>query len=131
MPLHPMARLTSAAEALEANLEQQRVQQRQHELAMETLRRQEAELRQRVHLAPVAIGDLPAPALQCILLTAVRTDNLLRYVAACASVCATWRRVVAGSQRMVWGCRGVGLSPCQTIVLQNTTQKTTMSERGC
>jgi hypothetical protein len=92
-----MARLTSAAEALEANLEQQRVQQRQHELAMETLRRQEAELRQRVHLAPVAIGDLPAPALQCILLTAVRTDNLLRYVAACASVCATWRRVVAGS----------------------------------
>eukprot|EP01045_Picozoa_sp_COSAG04_P007891 COSAG04_NODE_423_length_14604_cov_8.047777_8_plen_285_part_00 len=43
------------------------------------------------------ISALPEPALRGILLTAVRTDNLLRYVAACARVCAEWRRVVAGS----------------------------------
>ena len=43
------------------------------------------------------INDLPEPALRRILLTAVRTDSLLRFVAACARVCAEWWRVVGGS----------------------------------
>ena len=43
------------------------------------------------------ISALPEPALRGILLTAVRTDDLLRYVAACARVCGEWRRVVADS----------------------------------
>ena len=43
----------------------------------------------------IAIGDLPEPALRAILLGP--SDNLLRFVAACARVCAEWRRVVGGS----------------------------------
>ena len=51
----------------------------------------------RLALKHVSINDLPEPALRAILLTAVKTDNLLRYVAACARVCADWRRLVRGS----------------------------------
>ena len=43
------------------------------------------------------ISALPPHALQRILLTATTHDNLLRFVAACARVCAEWWRVVGGS----------------------------------
>ena len=46
----------------------------------------------RLALKRIAIGDLPEPALRRILLGP--SDNLLRFVAACARVCAEWRRVV-------------------------------------
>ena len=49
----------------------------------------------RLALKHIAIGDLPEPALRAILLGP--SDNLLRFVAACARVCAEWRRVVVGS----------------------------------
>ena len=46
----------------------------------------------------LVIGDLPTPVLQHILLlTATTHENLLRFVAACARVCADWRWVVGGS----------------------------------
>eukprot|EP01045_Picozoa_sp_COSAG04_P045926 COSAG04_NODE_16360_length_501_cov_2.980100_1_plen_89_part_10 len=87
--------LRTPADAVEANLEAQRAQrdkmkelQRQHEAAMEAarremaeLKRREAELRGRASLAPIAINDLPEPALRAILLGP--SDNLLRFVAAC------------------------------------------------
>eukprot|EP01045_Picozoa_sp_COSAG04_P032935 COSAG04_NODE_6623_length_1290_cov_1.471872_2_plen_331_part_00 len=44
------------------------------------------------------ISDLPEPALRRILLTATTHDNLLRHVAACARVCAEWRRVVMSNE---------------------------------
>ena len=49
----------------------------------------------RLALKRVSIADLPEPALRRILLGS--SDNLLRFVAACARVCAEWRRVVGGS----------------------------------
>eukprot|EP01045_Picozoa_sp_COSAG04_P007501 COSAG04_NODE_394_length_15124_cov_10.557005_7_plen_311_part_00 len=49
----------------------------------------------RLALKRITIGDLPEPALRAILLGP--SDNLLRFVAACARVCAEWRRVVGGS----------------------------------
>ena len=49
----------------------------------------------RLALKCIAIGDLPEPALRRILLGP--GDNLLFFVAACARVCAEWRRVVGGS----------------------------------
>eukprot|EP01045_Picozoa_sp_COSAG04_P007495 COSAG04_NODE_394_length_15124_cov_10.557005_1_plen_291_part_00 len=49
----------------------------------------------RLALKRVTIGDLPEPALRAILLGP--SDNLLRFVAACARVCAEWWRVVGGS----------------------------------
>eukprot|EP01045_Picozoa_sp_COSAG04_P023857 COSAG04_NODE_2901_length_3403_cov_2.324455_2_plen_315_part_00 len=49
----------------------------------------------RLALKRVAIGDLPEPALRRILLG--HSDSLLRFVAACARVCAEWWRVVRGS----------------------------------
>eukprot|EP01045_Picozoa_sp_COSAG04_P007498 COSAG04_NODE_394_length_15124_cov_10.557005_4_plen_341_part_00 len=49
----------------------------------------------RLALKRITIGDLPEPALRRILLGP--SDNLLRFVAACARVCAEWRRVVGGS----------------------------------
>eukprot|EP01045_Picozoa_sp_COSAG04_P028703 COSAG04_NODE_4529_length_2032_cov_3.078634_3_plen_301_part_00 len=58
------------------------------------------------------INDLPEPALRRILLTAVRTDSLLRFVAACARVCAEWWRVVGGS-----AAYGRGLPTERTVVL--------------
>ena len=51
----------------------------------------------RLALKRITVGDLPEPALRRVLLTAVETPNLLRYVAACARVCAEWWRVVGGS----------------------------------
>eukprot|EP01045_Picozoa_sp_COSAG04_P011569 COSAG04_NODE_747_length_10615_cov_4.568372_9_plen_369_part_00 len=92
--------LRTPAEALEANLEAQRAQRdkiKELQAAMDALRREEAEIRGRTGMGPVAIGDLPEPALRAILLTATTHDNLLRFVAACARVCAEWRRVVGGS----------------------------------
>ena len=44
----------------------------------------------RLALKRVSIADLPEPALRRILLGP--SDNLLRFVAACARVCAEWRR---------------------------------------
>ena len=61
------------------------------------------------------ISALPEPALRGILLTAVQTDDLLRYVAACARVCAEWRRVVAGSA--AYG-RGLGAGEARARVLR-------------
>ena len=49
----------------------------------------------RLALKHITIGDLPPHVLHHILLGP--SDNLLRFVAACARVCAEWRRVVAGS----------------------------------
>ena len=43
------------------------------------------------------ISSFPSNVLHHILLTATTHDNLLRFVAACARVCAEWRRVVGGS----------------------------------
>ena len=54
----------------------------------------------------VSIADLPLNVLRHILLTAVNTDNLLRYVTACASVCAEWRRVVGESAAFGKGLAG-------------------------
>ena len=85
--------------ALEAALDEER---RRHEARAKELRaeaselkRREADARARASVAPVTIGDLPEPALRIILLGP--SDNLLRFVAACARVCAEWRRVVGGS----------------------------------
>ena len=61
------------------------------------------------------ISALPEPALRGILLTAVQTDNLLHYVAACARVCAEWRRVVADSA--AYG-RGLGAREERARVLR-------------
>ena len=55
----------------------------------------------RLALKRVCIGDLPEPALRRVLLTAVESDNLLRFVAACARVCGEWWRVVGGSAAAV------------------------------
>ena len=44
----------------------------------------------RLALLRVWIWDLPDEALRAILLTAAETDNLLRYVSACAHVCHHW-----------------------------------------
>ena len=49
----------------------------------------------RLALKRITIGDLPPHVLHQILLGP--SDNLLRFVAACARVCAEWRRVVGGS----------------------------------
>eukprot|EP01045_Picozoa_sp_COSAG04_P029626 COSAG04_NODE_4915_length_1827_cov_2.114583_2_plen_484_part_00 len=49
----------------------------------------------RLTLKRIAIFDLPEPALRRILLGS--SDNLPRFLAACACVCAEWRRVVGGS----------------------------------
>ena len=49
----------------------------------------------RLALKRITIGDLPPNVLHQILLGP--SDNLLRFVAACARVCAEWRRVVGGS----------------------------------
>ena len=49
----------------------------------------------RLALKHVSIGDLPPNVLHHILLGP--SNNLLRFVAACARVCAEWRRVVGGS----------------------------------
>ena len=49
----------------------------------------------RLALKRITIGDLPEPALRRILLGS--SDNLLRFVAACARVCAEWRRGVGAS----------------------------------
>ena len=43
------------------------------------------------------ISSFPSNVLHHILLTATTHDNLLRFVAACARVCAEWWRVVGGS----------------------------------
>ena len=51
----------------------------------------------RLALKRITIGDLPETALRRILLAGTTHDNLLRFVAACARVCAEWRRVVGGS----------------------------------
>ena len=61
----------------------------------------------RLALKRITVGDLPEPALRRVLLTAVETPNLLRYVAACARVCAEWWRVVGGSAAYgrALGCR--------------------------
>ena len=112
--------LRTPADEVEDLVEQQRAQrdkmkelQRRHEAEKEDLRRrqeaemeglrgEEAELKRReaeahgrTDLSPVSIGDLPEPALRRILLGP--SDSLLRHVAACARVCAEWRRVVGGS----------------------------------
>ena len=44
----------------------------------------------RLALLHARIWDLPDEALRAILLTAAETDNLLRYVSACAHVCHHW-----------------------------------------
>ena len=62
----------------------------------------------RLALKHIAIGDLPEPALRAILLGP--SDNLLRFVAACARVCAEWRRVVGGSAAYGRGLPRVQLS---------------------
>ena len=49
----------------------------------------------RLALKRVTIGDLPPNVLHHILLGP--SDNLLRFVAACARVCGEWWRVVGGS----------------------------------
>ena len=49
----------------------------------------------RLALKRITIADLPPNVLHQILLGP--SDNLLRFVAACARVCAEWRRVVGGS----------------------------------
>ena len=63
----------------------------------------------RLALKRVVIADLPPHVLQHILLTATTHDNLLRFVAACARVCAEWWRAVGGSAAGGgWGRSGRG-----------------------
>ena len=103
--------LRTPADAVDKILDKQRrharkveKERRRHEAAMEGLRREEAELkrleaeaRARTSLAPISLNDLPEPALRRVLLSATAHANLLRHAAACARVCAEWRRVVGGS----------------------------------
>eukprot|EP01045_Picozoa_sp_COSAG04_P011860 COSAG04_NODE_777_length_10358_cov_1284.125061_8_plen_301_part_00 len=66
----------------------------------------------RLALKRVSIADLPEPALRRILVGS--SDNLLRFVAACARVCGEWWRVVGGSA--AYG-RGLGAGEERARVL--------------
>ena len=71
----------------------------------------------RLALKRISIADLPEPALRRILLGS--SDNLLRFVAACARVCGEWWRVVGGSA--AYG-RGLGVGEERTRVLKDITE---------